>query len=186
MNQWGNACHFENQPSFGLRGLPVFTRSIIPWIRRFLHTRHLEPAASDASSHNIINVGKLTSWLVVEVDPPLWKRLEFVNWDDYSIPNSNGKITTCSSHQPDGDPLAMTNSDCYWTWPFIVDFPITKYITKYGDSKMMLVPWLSSFCWNTSKKMMLCLPDESCSQIMIVLQLLTISIWFNMYSFWNR
>ena len=36
-------------------------------------------------------------WLVV--GPPLWKRLEFVNWDD-EIPNMNGKIQKMATKPP--------------------------------------------------------------------------------------
>ena len=75
-------------------------------------------------------------WLVVDL--PLWKMMEFVSWDGYSIPNMMGKsiqipwfqttnqlyspiinhyqpLLTIINHQPDGPTV---NRDCDETWPW--------------------------------------------------------------------
>jgi hypothetical protein len=47
-------------------------------------------------------------WLVVDL--PLWKMIEFVSWDDYSIPNwmeSHNPVHGSGHHQPAVDSIPM-------------------------------------------------------------------------------
>ena len=87
-------CSLTRHRSFNLvSGLTCFHTKASSWWQTLLPHRV-----------NSVDGSRLMSWWVdqcclVVVYPPLWKMMEFVNWDD-NIPNSNGKIKFMATKPP--------------------------------------------------------------------------------------